>query len=818
MVTQYELRTRTREQAVRSSIPQVQPKETIVEVPSDNSAQIEAEKQQILAEAKAAVEKNKSEWADRLANLELTKAAIEEGGISGQESKDYTSTKKQIILAQQILGQYNKALSGSEEDLINADVNANKIYQRFKEKVSTRIAPDSTTAQISQLAKDNPNLSAGELLDVARKLNIVEAPKTGTKPQLEFSKDKSGNLFYNKVQEPEVVKTKEEKPFLTLTPALNFKQRFQQSIKDNKVQGTLKFIGSEIMRPIDRFSSYNIRNTKGYSNVFSGEQGKIISQAAPTGLYFVPGVGEGLMIAGGAEKTIKATTIKEGLLGLGEFALGSVSGVSKVKALEKSAAIKNADTIFLAVEKSDPNVAASVIKTVSKTQIGKEPYFGFTRQVVFDKTSPTLGEIRIGSTQGAIIKNNDKLYPIDIINRVEPTADIFASKVIGDARNVKNVLAIQPKQPLLDSQILKISTPQGEGVIAASKIKNIEGGSSKALTAGGFKPIEGQEGTFSFIGGDKPKRALTNDGLVIRTNKNIKGIVQQSKQPTEFIEGGNGLITIQKGKQELNPVTAQMIGESVATQRAKALDIAQSKIVKPETLTGIASPLLVSQEAKQESRNMLSIKQIPSTKTNIKTSTIQLQAIKTSNKFNIAPKQKNIITTLQTKAIPLQNSIQQLIPTQSSKLNQLSRTQLGTRISSRTITQTRNINKYPKIFATNIATPKGRDGIYNRIIGKKSLYQALSKRKGKEISLGEFGTQAEAEYKLKSYLTGTLAASGKIIKDNKELSFGELKSFGRGFNPSKRDFNKIVQTRGFRLGSFGERKEIKGSKRRNRIW
>lgn len=105
------------------------------------------------------------------------------------------------------------------------------------------------------------------------------------------------------------------------------------------------------------------------------------------------------------------------------------------------------------------------------------------------------------------------------------------------------------------------------------------------------------------------------------------------------------------------------------------------------------------------------------------------------------------------------------------------------------------------------------------------VFKALSKRFGKEITLGEFGTQTEAERKLKGYLKGTLAASGRVLKGEKVLKFGELKEFkGIEFRQGKNDISRIIQRRGYRLSARPEIREILGEKRKAgrrkkiRIW
>lgn len=94
------------------------------------------------------------------------------------------------------------------------------------------------------------------------------------------------------------------------------------------------------------------------------------------------------------------------------------------------------------------------------------------------------------------------------------------------------------------------------------------------------------------------------------------------------------------------------------------------------------------------------------------------------------------------------------------------------------------------------------------------LFTALGKVKGEDIVLGEFKTKPQAERELKVFLKTTLGASGKIKKGERELSFGELESFkGLEFRPAKRDVTRVVQERGFRLGTRTEVFKIQQAKR-----
>jgi len=108
----------------------------------------------------------------------------------------------------------------------------------------------------------------------------------------------------------------------------------------------------------------------------------------------------------------------------------------------------------------------------------------------------------------------------------------------------------------------------------------------------------------------------------------------------------------------------------------------------------------------------------------------------------------------------------------------------------------------------------GLRSLINKAKESPSFFEAFGRRKSKDISLGKFRGQEEAEVKLKSFLTGTLGASGKIKADGEELEFSKLR-FAKSpqFRAGKSESTRVVQKRAFRLGTFGEKKEIQKSKR-----
>lgn len=93
-------------------------------------------------------------------------------------------------------------------------------------------------------------------------------------------------------------------------------------------------------------------------------------------------------------------------------------------------------------------------------------------------------------------------------------------------------------------------------------------------------------------------------------------------------------------------------------------------------------------------------------------------------------------------------------------------------------------------------------------------FEVFVRKNKQDISIGKVGSLSEASKKLTSSLKSTLRASGFITdtKTGTKVSLDNL-GLGREFTRSKRDSKRTVQRRRFRLGSFGERSEIRSARR-----
>lgn len=90
---------------------------------------------------------------------------------------------------------------------------------------------------------------------------------------------------------------------------------------------------------------------------------------------------------------------------------------------------------------------------------------------------------------------------------------------------------------------------------------------------------------------------------------------------------------------------------------------------------------------------------------------------------------------------------------------------------------------------------------------KNGEFEVFGRRFGKDISLGVFSEKKQASKKLKGFLEKTLARSGFVKSGERKLSFEEL-DLGQRFRTAKKDKTRVVQRAKFSLGSGQEKSEI----------
>lgn len=137
--------------------------------------------------------------------------------------------------------------------------------------------------------------------------------------------------------------------------------------------------------------------------------------------------------------------------------------------------------------------------------------------------------------------------------------------------------------------------------------------------------------------------------------------------------------------------------------------------------------------------------------------------------------------------------------------------------TTKTTTTTEKVNQKQNIKPPKpikIKIPKSSAVKTNKLFeDTESLVNVYIRRRGKDIKIGSKSTLSEAKDILVGKLKGTLAASGFLETKGQRVKLSRYAPASIEFGAAKRDSNRLVQRRGFRLGTGSERAEIKASKR-----
>jgi len=226
----------------------------------------------------------------------------------------------------------------------------------------------------------------------------------------------------------------------------------------------------------------------------------------------------------------------------------------------------------------------------------------------------------------------------------------------------------------------------------------------------------------------------------------------------------------------------------------------------PQSLLGVNKQSLMNVQG-------LEVKQVSKQKVILKTSLKELEVLKESQGLRISPTQKNALKP-NLKEITMEKQVTKV----ESKLLNLQKSNVKTTYEPLTKTIQRNeqekrtpqkLKPKIKIISPEISDSKQKRSFKDFI---SSEFKVFVRKKGKDFLLGEFKSEKEAETKLRENLLGTLRASGFVERSGRKIDV----NLGRGFTKSKIESKRIVQERSGRLGSFGERKEIKGTRKKLR--
>lgn len=120
----------------------------------------------------------------------------------------------------------------------------------------------------------------------------------------------------------------------------------------------------------------------------------------------------------------------------------------------------------------------------------------------------------------------------------------------------------------------------------------------------------------------------------------------------------------------------------------------------------------------------------------------------------------------------------------------------------------------PKIIKSLFG--EGTEGKSEKLV--KGLFKVKVRKKGEDITIGEFETLPKARRKLKSELIETISASGIIERAGKPLKFEEIGIYGNQFRRAKADPFRVVQKKEARIKTGGEITQILKTRKAKGGW
>lgn len=582
----------------------------------------------------------------------------------------------------------------------------------------------------------------------------------------------------------------------------------------------------------------NILQTSGVNEKTSQKVSNVIykggSGAVSFGKYLVPYAGTTLFFgevsedvkkSGGVSKFVKENPLQTALIGASVF----IPVLSKGKQLIKNRAIQKA------VQTELDNLSKVPVKSLTLIDEGN----GLVQAVGYREVNGITQEIRY---TGKIKQTESGFKFIPEGKAVSVTAGIVKPKIFG--------IDLKPRVILRE-----------QGMLVGSKGKNIplgNIGNVKVFEEVGKTTIENKIDLFgiSKLGRKKPEfvsknlnRDIIIDLQIPRKNdrnlffkiNNFLGLEASKRElgsvitiPKKEVDEGVSIISGGSKKSSSDFLTSLYTEQKVSTPQLNK--ISNYMVSKPVEIKLIddSVPSMVGGSGKvsssyfgqgtYERTDVLGSVNVPSVssnslvelKENIKTNTTEANVFrkivngksKETNKVN--DRFKEILDVKPNETFKFNE-----VTKQGERLKQVQRTrqeQVNLERLTNILNKARtNINVRPKI---KIPFDFGKQTKpISTLKESNSEFDVFGKRFGKDILLKKTKSKREAVKELEGFLTKTLGASGKIFEDGKALDFEDT-GLDMRFKPAKRDVTRIVQKSKFRLGSFGERREIQRAKKR----
>lgn len=142
-----------------------------------------------------------------------------------------------------------------------------------------------------------------------------------------------------------------------------------------------------------------------------------------------------------------------------------------------------------------------------------------------------------------------------------------------------------------------------------------------------------------------------------------------------------------------------------------------------------------------------------------------------------------------------------------------------TKQKSSLLTETFKPSKYISKFIPTIKTLESERTPGKSKLGlTKGLFKVKVRKRGEDVTIGEFETLPKARRKLKSELIETISASGIIERAGKPLKFEEVGIYGTQFRRAKSDPFRVVQKKEARIKTGGEITQILKTRKSKGGW
>lgn len=399
------------------------------------------------------------------------------------------------------------------------------------------------------------------------------------------------------------------------------KQYFQESVEQSGgyISGVPTYIGGLAGRKYRETTEFFRRQFPKYGLEYEYYQEqptqKLVTSSAYVAPYFVPYVGETLLIGGGTEKYAtpkgREKIVEEAIqfekkgiprevsyiLPAAQITLGGIGITSRISAAKKLKDIEKAETEFITV--TEPVEGGAKAKTITKTGIGKEDYYTLSRQLFKEGEKESLG-----ISKGYLVKGDTRVvynplkqkfeikYP-----KIEEITSLGIIKSKGQAKLVREV------------EGLKASKDVGEEtffVDAFSKIAKEDVTRSKVLGVGRT------QGEITSVVAGKPKLRIyrTGDVKYVVKEPKIRGYVVKEGvgEGIESIRliGGNRLSKqVQKGSTKTAMESRQAVKSFVKSKVDKTPSTFIGSISSQIARTRLSQVLIPKEELSQQTRQSL---------------------------------------------------------------------------------------------------------------------------------------------------------------------------------------------------------------------